>query len=130
MRFLSSRPRRLCFIAVVATVAGMINAVIIFNLTHQFGYAVEVVPVIMAMSEDDKNIIVDSEQEYNWFAAYAKDYIIYMSNNVPDSLERAWFIFSSDNPKKSEDPNDLIPGFHVISEVNNDNYSAFELEKL
>lgn len=131
---MSSKHRRLCIIAILSTIAGIINGVVIFNLTHQFGYAEKVIPAIMAMSETDKNIIVSSEQDYKNFSSYtsscASDYSVYLSDSFPDSIERTWFIFSSDSPEKSKDPNDLISGFHVVSEIIADDYSAYELEKL
>ena len=134
IHLLSSRRRRLCVIFVVFTIAGILNGVIIFNLTHQFGYATEVIPAILAMSGDNKNVVVDNEQDYQKFLSYTKEYsnsyTIYMMNNLPDDIDRVWFILSSDNPKKSEEPNNLLSGFRVVSEIINDNYSAFELEKL
>jgi hypothetical protein len=122
--------KRFIVIFVIATVAGIINGAIIFNLTHNYGYATDAVPAIMAMSEDDKIIIVDSEQDYKSFSAYAEGYDVYMLNDLPESISRAWLILGSDNPKKSEDPSTLINGFHVISEIVGDSYSAYELEKL
>lgn len=127
--------KKLCIIFIVAAILGVINAVVIFNLTHQYSYAADVVPAIMAMSGDDKIIIVDSKQNYSHFTAYTKDhnatdYIIYMLDNIPDDLNRAWIILDKDSPKQSEDPNDLLPNFHVISEIINSDYSAYELEKL
>lgn len=125
-----SRRRRFVIIFIVATIAGIVNSVVIFNLTHQFGFAVDAVPAIMAMSEQDKTIIVDNEQDYKYFTSFATDYDVYKIENLPDSVERAWFILGPDNPKKSEDPNSLIPGFRVVSEIIDNRYSAFELEKL
>ncbi len=129
-KLLASRRGRFIIIFVAATILGIINAVIIFNLTHQFGYATKALPAIIAMSEDDKNIIVDNERDYKYFSSYAKEYNIYMLDNIPESMARAWFVFDSNNPKRSEDSNNLIPGFHVVSEIIADDYSAFELEKL
>ena len=125
-----SRRRRFVIIFIVATIAGIVNSVVIFNLTHQFGFAVDAVPAIMAMSEQDKTIIVDNEQDYKYFTSFATDYDVYKIENLPDSVERAWFVLGPDNTKKSEDPNSLIPGFRVVSEIIDNRYSAFELEKL
>ena len=131
--FLSSR-RRLCVILAVSVMAGIINGVVIFNLTHQFGYAEKAVSAIMVMSESDKTIVVENEQDYKFFSSYinscAKEYAVYMSDSFPETIERAWFIFNSNSTKKSEDPNNLISGFHVVSEIIGDDYSAYELEKL
>ena len=122
--------KRFAIIFVIAAIAGIINGVIIFNLTHQYGYATDVMPAIMAMSGDDKIIIVDSEQDYKNFSAYAEGYNIYRLTELPELIDRAWLILGSDNFKKSEDPNTLIDGFHVISEIVSDDYAAYELEKL
>ena len=122
--------RRFIIVFIVATIAGIINAVLIFNLTHQYGYAIDVMPAIMAMSENNKNIVVDNEQDYKSFSAYAEDYNIYTKEDLPESVERVWFVLSSDSSKKSEDPNSLVSGFHVVSEIVSDNYAAYELEKL
>ena len=127
--------RRFFIIFVVAAIAGIINGAIIFNLTHQYGYATEVMPAIMAMSESDKTLIVDSEQDYNHFSAFVKDhnatdYTVYTSDNIPESAERMWLILSSDNPKKSENPDNMVPGFYKVSEIISDTYTVYELEKL
>lgn len=129
-RFWASRRRRFVMIFIVASIAGIVNGVVIFNITHQFGFAVDAVPGIMAMSEQDKIIIVDNEQDYKYFSSFATDYAVYRIENLPDDVERAWYVFGPDNPKKSEDPNSLIPGYHVVSEIIDNRYSAFELEKL
>lgn len=136
--------KRLLAIAIVAALAGLINGIIIFKATHNFGYAKEVVPAIMAMNlgneslndkSVDKIIIVNSERDYEWFKAYAKDYEIYklgefMADGLAESLERAWFVFDTNDAAKPEDPNDLVPGFYSISEIIGDGYAAFELEKV
>ena len=127
--------KRFFVIFIVAAVAGIANGIIIFNLTHQYGYAPDVMPAIMAMSENDKIILVDSKQDYDFFTAFVKDhnaedYAIYTSDNVPESVERVWFVLGSDSSKKSEDPDSLVSGFHKISEIISDNYTAYELEKL
>ncbi len=122
--------KRFVIIFIIAAIAGIVNGAIIFNLTHNYGYATDVMPAIMAMSGDDKVIVVDSEQDYKSFSTYAEGYDVHMLDNLPESINRAWLILSSDSSKRSEDPDTLVDGFHVISEIVSDNYAAYELEKL
>ena len=114
----------------VAVVAGIINAVIIFNVTHKYDYIDEAFSVIGAMSPDTKVIVTGSDQEKELFSAHTTAYEVYKSDSIPDTVQRVGYVITSDHQDTTIFPDDLLPGFRVISEVARGQYSAYELEKL
>ncbi|MBR0416132.1 hypothetical protein IJI64_03165 [Candidatus Saccharibacteria bacterium] len=124
-----TKRRRIILIALIAAVAGIINAAVIFNLTHQPDYVSEAISVVNAMSPSDKTIVVENDSAKESFLNHAGDYVVYTEAEIPDSLEVFWYILSPDSPKLKNSPS-IIDGYHAISEIINDHYAAFELEKL
>ena len=124
-----TKRRRIILIALIATVAGIINAAVIFNLTHQPDYVSEAISVVNAMSPSDKTIVVENDSTKESFLSHTGDYTIYTESELPDSLNTFWYLLSPDSPKLKSSPS-IIEGYHASSEIINDHYAAFELEKL
>ena len=130
-KFLNRKPLRFLLIAAVAALAGIINAALIFNLNRQPDYAYETFSAIAAMSPSDKIIVVEDAATRNTFSAVASDdYVVYLDSELPEEIATFWYILLPDSPKLSSSSDNLLEGFHAISELISDHYAAFELEKL
>ncbi|MBQ6127922.1 hypothetical protein IJI69_04555 [Candidatus Saccharibacteria bacterium] len=124
--------RRKIIIFVVAVVAGLVNAAVIFNIIHRNDYVDEIISVTRAMSETTKDFVVDNDTDYENFSARARadGFSVYKMDNLPDSTETVWLVFTQ-NSQRSEDPlNGLMSKYRQVSEVIKNQYSVFELEKL
>ena len=129
-KHLSVKWQHLLIILVVATIAGIINATIIFNLAHQQDYIDEAVSVVYAMSPNTKTIVVDNAEDFQLFSSHSADYEVYQADNLPDSATKVWYIITSNSSHASNSPDELLPNFHVLSEAAKGKYTAYELEKL
>ena len=122
--------RKLAIIAIVAAIAGVINAAVIFNVSHQYDYIDEAISVVGAMSESTKTIVVDNEEDYQLFSRHTQDYVVYKKDNLPDSATVVWYIMTTNSNNWSIPPDDLLSGYRVLSEAAREYYLAYELEKL
>lgn len=117
-------------IFIVAAVLGLVNAAVIFNITHQDDYVVEAILVVSAMSQATQTIVVNNDKDFQNFSEHAANFKVYLAENVPETVEKVWYILTDNSPNPNESPDNLIPGFYIVSEVSRSGYTAYELEKL
>jgi len=124
--------RRKIIIFVVAVVAGLVNAAVIFNIIHRNDYVDEIISVTRAMSETTKDFVVDNDMDYENFSARARadGFNVYKMDNLPDSTETVWLVFTQNSQKSEDQLNELMSKYRQVSEIIKDQYSVFELEKL
>ena len=124
--------RRKIIIFIVAVVAGLVNAAVIFNIIHRNDYVDEIISVTRAMSETTKDFVVDNDTDYENFSARARadGFNVYKMDNLPDSAETVWLVFTQNSQKSEDSLNELMSKYRQVSEIIKDQYSVFELEKL